>query len=103
MSWLNLDWWHHFTEEFFVSPSDPDIATTTILLPDGKVPPTCFLAFDLPSTEFAPVVKPYLIPHRRALLERKSTKEVALSYQLDPARSVNDRELSLHSWWWYFP
>jgi DMATS type aromatic prenyltransferase len=73
---LNLDWWHHFTEEFFVSPSDSDIATTTILLPDGKVPPTCFLAFDLPSTEFAPVVKPYLFPHRRALLERKSTKEV---------------------------
>jgi DMATS type aromatic prenyltransferase len=73
---LNLDWWHHFTREFFVSPSDSDIATTTILLPDGKVPPTCFLAFDLPSTEFAPVLKPYLFPHRRALLKRKSRKDV---------------------------
>lgn len=40
------------------------------------VPPTCFLAFDLPNGAGEMVLKPYLFPHRRALLERKSTNEV---------------------------
>lgn len=37
-----------------------------------KVQPRCFLAFELPTTAFAPTLKPYLFPHRRATLEGMS-------------------------------
>jgi len=64
---LNLEWWNHFTTAFFVS--DAELAAHPSLFVGVKVQPTCFLAFDLPSDEFAPVPKSYLFPHRRALLE----------------------------------
>ncbi len=64
---MNLEWWNQITSIFFIS--DSEIASQPSLFAGVKVHPTCFLAFDLPSTEFAPVLKPYLFPHRRAVME----------------------------------
>ncbi|KAN0109973.1 aromatic prenyltransferase [Hyaloscypha variabilis] len=64
---LNLELWQHFTTAFFVS--DTELAAQQSLFIGVKVKSTCFLAFDLPSDEFAPVLKAYLFPQRRALLE----------------------------------
>jgi DMATS type aromatic prenyltransferase len=67
---LDLKCWNHFTNGFFVS--DSEIAAHPTLFTGVKVHTTCFLAFDLPSFEFAPILKAYLFPHRRALLENMS-------------------------------
>ncbi|KAE9362829.1 aromatic prenyltransferase [Stipitochalara longipes BDJ] len=64
---LNLEWWYHFTTAFFVS--ETELAAHPSPFVGVKVQPTCYLAFDLPGEEFAPVLKPYLFPHRRALLQ----------------------------------
>jgi DMATS type aromatic prenyltransferase len=71
---LNLEWWNHFTAVFFVSPFE--LAAQPSLFAGVKVHPTCFLAFDLSNTEFAPLLKPYLFPHRRARLENMSKGNV---------------------------
>jgi DMATS type aromatic prenyltransferase len=49
------------------------MAAIPSLLAGVKVHPTCFLAFDLPNTEFAPVLRAYLFPHRTAGLGEMST------------------------------
>lgn len=71
---MNLEWWNQITTTFFIS--DAEIAAQPSLFAGAKVHPTCFLAFDLPSTEFAPVLKPYLFPHRRAVMEGISRDEL---------------------------
>ena len=53
---MNLEWWDQITTTFFIS--DAEIATQPSLFAGVKVHPTCFLAFDLPSTEFAPILNP---------------------------------------------
>ncbi len=58
---------------------------------DVDVPQTCFLAFDLTRDTFAPTLKSYLFPHRRAFLERKTTTEVVLH----AVRELDPSELSL--------
>jgi DMATS type aromatic prenyltransferase len=71
---MNLEWWNQITSTFFIS--DSEIAAQPSLFAGVKVHPTCFLAFDLPTTEFALVLKPYLFPHRRAVMEGISRGEL---------------------------
>ncbi|PMD38624.1 aromatic prenyltransferase [Hyaloscypha variabilis F] len=66
---LNLELWRDFTTAFLVS--DAELVAPKSLFVDTKIQPTCFLAFDLPCDEFAPVLKAYLFPQRRALIEGK--------------------------------
>ncbi|KUJ08976.1 aromatic prenyltransferase [Mollisia scopiformis] len=74
---LDLGWWYHFMIELFVPSGENQRAYE--LLSSRDAPPTCFLAFDLPTEDFAPVMKPYLFPQRRALLDGKTNTEVLLS------------------------
>ncbi len=71
---LNLEWWNYFTNAFFVSASE--IAAAPSLFTDMKPSPTCFLNFDLPIDDFAPVLKAYLFPHRRARLHGMSNGDL---------------------------
>jgi DMATS type aromatic prenyltransferase len=71
---MNLEWWNQITSTFFIS--DAEIAVQPSLFAGVKVHPTCFLAFDLPSTDFAPILETYLFPHRRAVMEGISREKL---------------------------
>ncbi|KAG4438090.1 hypothetical protein IFR05_006411 [Cadophora sp. M221] len=88
-SGLDTEWWKHFTSELFLSNSE--IQTLQSLSPPAKMTPTCFLAFDLPSEKFAPILKAYLFPHRRALLSGKSTTQCVI----DSAKKLHSTTTSV--------
>ncbi|KAF4630060.1 hypothetical protein G7Y89_g8081 [Cudoniella acicularis] len=63
--------------QFFISAFETEKIQG--LIPREKCSPTCFLAFDLDTTNFEVTLKPYLFPHHRAALESKKTKKVVFS------------------------
>ncbi|KAE8447327.1 hypothetical protein EG329_010885 [Mollisiaceae sp. DMI_Dod_QoI] len=74
---LDLSLWHYFTTEFFVSRTDTQRISD--LLPLNLYSPTCFLAFELSIHEYAMTLRPFLFPHKRALLDGKTSTETILS------------------------
>lgn len=86
---LDTTWWNHFTSELFLSNSE--ITTLQSLSPPAKMTPTCFLAFDLPSEKFAPILKAYLFPHRQALLSGKTTTQCVI----DSAKKLHSSTISI--------
>ena len=86
---LDTTWWEHFTTELFLS--EPEIVTLQALSPPARVTPTCFLAFDLPTEDFAPILKAYLFPHRRALMSGKTTTQCIV----DSAKKLHSPEISV--------
>ncbi|PVH78392.1 aromatic prenyltransferase [Cadophora sp. DSE1049] len=86
---LDTTWWKHFTSELFVS--SPEITSLQAISPPARVTPTCFLAFDLPSEEFGPILKAYLFPHRRSLMTAKSTTQCII----DSTKKLHSPKISL--------
>ncbi|MAD85006.1 MAG: hypothetical protein CL912_18765 [Deltaproteobacteria bacterium] len=88
---LDTTWWKHFTSELFLSNSET--LSLQALSPPARVTPTCFLAFDLPAEDFAPILKAYLFPHRRALMSGKTTTQCII----DSVKRLHLPEISVLS------